>query len=191
MLMVYAHPCEGSFAAAVRDAALGGLAKAGHDIDLCDLYAEGFDPVMSCAEREGYHNPGFDRAAVQSHIDRLIRAEALVLVSPVWNFGYPAIMKGYLDRVFLPRVTFSIVDGRVVAGPVRFRRIAAIHTYGAPVLAALLAGDPPRRFARRVLRRLFTPERPVTYLAHYAMNVSTPATRARFLGRVERAMERL
>jgi putative NADPH-quinone reductase len=189
--MLYAHPVPGSFGAAVRDAAMAGLARAGHDVDLCDLYAEGFDPVLSRAEREGYHDPAFDRAAVAPHVERLMRAEALALVSPVWNFGYPAILKGYLDRVFLPGVTFAIEAGRVVPGAVRLRRVAAVHTYGAPWLAALLAGDPPRRYARRILRRLFRPERPVTYLAHYQMNVSTPATRGRFLSRVERAMERL
>ncbi len=189
--MLYAHPVEGSFGAAVRDAALAGFGRAGHEVDLCDLYAEGFDPVLSRAERVGYHDPAADRAAVQPHIDRLSRADALALIAPVWNFGYPAILKGYLDRVFLPGVTFAIEGGRVVPGPVRFRRVAAAHTYGASPLAALLAGDPPRRFARRILRRLFRPDRPVTYLAHYAMNVATPATRARFLARVERAMERL
>jgi NAD(P)H dehydrogenase (quinone) len=40
-------------------------------------------------------------------------AEALVLVYPVWNYGYPAILKGWFDRVFLPGVSFGLVDGKV------------------------------------------------------------------------------
>ena len=41
------------------------------------------------------------------------RAEALVLSFPVWNYGYPAILKGFFDRVFLPGVSFELVNGKV------------------------------------------------------------------------------
>jgi NAD(P)H dehydrogenase (quinone) len=46
-------------------------------------------------------------------VDRLLKAEALVLVYPVWNYGFPAILKGWIDRVFLPGVSFGLVDGKV------------------------------------------------------------------------------
>jgi putative NADPH-quinone reductase len=57
ILYLYAHPLPESFHAAIRDAAMRGLAEAGHWVDLCDLYAEGFDPVLGVAERRGYHDP--------------------------------------------------------------------------------------------------------------------------------------
>lgn len=190
-LVLYAHPVAESYAAALRDAALEGLTAGGHDPDLLDLHDEGFDPVMSAAERRGYHDPDFDRSAVRPWIDRLTAAQALVIVSPVWNFGHPAILKGFFDRVFLPRVTFALRDGRVVPGPVRLKRIAAAHTYGASRWGALWAGDPPRRYACRVLRRLLCPDAPTRYLALYQMNTATQTARERFLGRVRAEMTRL
>lgn len=191
VLVLYAHPVETSFAAALHAAALEALRAAGHEVDDCDLYAEGFDPVLSRAERLAYHTPDADRAAVAPWIARLEAAEALVVLSPVWNFGYPAILKGFFDRVFLPGVSFAIERGVVVPGPVRLRRVAAVHTYGGPRWAAFLAGDPPRRFARRILRRLFRPERAVRYLALYDMNRATPGARAAFLARVVAVMKAL
>jgi putative NADPH-quinone reductase len=190
-LVLFAHPVADSYAAALRDAALAGLRAGGHEPDLLDLYAEGFDPVMSAAERAGYHDPAFDRAALQPWIDRLTGAQALVIVSPVWNFGYPAILKGFFDRVFLPRVTFALQDGRVIPGAVRLQRIAAVHTYGASRWGALWAGDPPRRYACRVLRRLLCPDAPTRYLALHNMNTASDSTRAQFRARVRAEMSRL
>jgi NAD(P)H dehydrogenase (quinone) len=190
-LVLYAHPVPDSYAAALRDAALAGLAAGGWAPDLLDLYAEGFDPLMTEAERRGYHDPGFDRSHLAPWIDRLTAAQALVLVSPVWNFGHPAILKGFFDRIFLPRVTFTLRDGRVEPGAVRLRRLAAVHTYGATRLQALWAGDPPRRYATAVLRRLLRPDRRPRYCALYAMNTATPAARAAFLSRVRMEMSRL
>ena len=50
---------------------------------------------------------------MRAYVERLRRAEALVLSFPVWNYGYPAILKGFFDRVFLPGVSFELVDGKV------------------------------------------------------------------------------
>lgn len=182
VLLLYAHPVETSFVAAVHRRALDTLAGAGHKIDDCDLYAERFDPVLSRAERLAYHDVTADRAAVEAHVSRLRAAEALVLIFPVWNFGYPAILKGYFDRVFLPGVSFALDDGVVRPALTNVRRIVALATYGGTRLRAMLAGDPPRRCVTRVLRAVCCGA-PATYLAHYDMNRSTPATRAAFLDR--------
>ena len=63
-------------------------------VDDCDLYAERFDPILSEQERVRYHNIEVDREPVADYADRLLAAEALVLVYPVWNEGFPAILKG-------------------------------------------------------------------------------------------------
>ena len=55
---------------------------------------------------------------------RLQAAEALVLCFPVWNFGYPAILKGFFDRVFLPGVSFKMVDGKVRPNLWNIRKLA-------------------------------------------------------------------
>lgn len=190
VLVLYAHPVETSFAAALHRAALDALTRAGHAVDDCDLYAERFDPVLSREERLAYHDLAANRAPVEDHVRRLAAAEALVLVSPIWNFGHPAILKGYLDRVFLPGVSFRLEGGRARPA-LRLRRLAAIHTYGADRWRAFLAGDPPRRVVSRILATQLAPGGRSLYLALYDMNRATAERRAAFLRMVASRLHRL
>jgi NAD(P)H dehydrogenase (quinone) len=187
-LVLYAHPCDDSFAATLRDTVTGALAGRGWEVDLCDLYAEKFDPVMSAEERRGYHDLASNTLPVQAHIDRLRAAQALVFVHPVWNFGFPAILKGYTDRVFLPGITFRIDQGKVRPAMTHIRHLACVTTYGANRLRAFLAGDPPRRVVSRAFWHACQPDS-FRYLALYDMNRADAATRAGFLARVRKGME--
>ena len=189
VLVVHAHPVPSSFNGALHRASVAALRAAGHAVDDLDLYAEDFDPRLSEAERLAYHDVPGNRAPVSAHVERLLSAEALVLVHPVWNFGYPAILKGWFDRVFLPGVSFRIEDGRVRPALGNIRRLAAVTTYGGSRLRAVLVGDPPRRLVTRVLRGTcgFPP---TSYLALYDMNRASDADRAAFLSRVETTMAR-
>ncbi len=189
-LVLYAHPCDDSFAAALRDRVTGALAARGWEVDLCDLYAEGFDPVLSAAERRGYHDVATNTLPVQAHVDRLRAAQALIFVNPVWNFGFPAILKGYTDRVFLPGITFRLENGRVRPAMTHIRKLAAVTTYGASWWRATLAGDPPRRVIARAFRHACQPDT-FRYMALYDMNRADAARRAGYLARVQRAMETL
>ncbi|WP_157440975.1 NAD(P)H-dependent oxidoreductase, partial [Aestuariivita boseongensis] len=130
VLVVYAHPCEESFAFALLQTTLESLGQGGWEVDLVDLYADGFDPVLSAEERRGYHDTASNTAPVADYVARLQAADALVFVFPVWNFGYPAILKGFIDRVFLPGVSFVLQDGEVRANLRNIRKLAAVTTYG-------------------------------------------------------------
>jgi len=191
VLVLYCHPDSGSYVAALHAVTVEALTAAGHAVDDCDLYAEGFDPVLSRDERIGYHDLATNTAPVLSHVERLKRAEALVLVFPVWNFGFPALLKGYFDRVFLPGVSFGMVDGSTQGLLTHIRRIAVVTTYGATWTKATLLGNPPRKFCTRSLRAVTRFSASVTYLAHYDMNRSTPGTRAAFMTRVKQGLARL
>ena len=106
VLLLYAHPVETSFGAALHRLIVERLVAGGHEVDDCDLYAEEFDPRLSRAERLAYNE---DRSAAETmapYVRRLQAADALVLCFPVWNYGYPAILKGFFDRVFLPGFAF-------------------------------------------------------------------------------------
>jgi putative NADPH-quinone reductase len=190
VLVLHAHPDPESYNGALHRAVVAALRRAGHEVDDCDLYAEGFDPLLSLDERRAYHDVGPNRAPVESHVRRVENAEALVLVYPVWNFGLPAILKGFFDRVFLPGVSFRLENGRAEPNLSNIRKLAAVTSYGATRWRAMLVGDPPRRFVTRVLRLLAAPGARVTYLAHYDMNRCTPETRSAFLAKVERTMGR-
>jgi NAD(P)H dehydrogenase (quinone) len=192
VLLLFCHPVETSFHAALHRTAKAALERAGHMVDDLDLYGEGFDPVLSRAERIGYHENPHNRAAVQPYVDRLLAAEALVLCFPVWNFGPPAMLKGFLDRVLLPGVAFELgADGSLTPTLRHIRRLAAVTSYGRPRWVAWLMGDPPRKLIKRQLRHLIGPGARVRYLAHYAIDASTDTSRRRFLERVERTMAEL
>jgi NAD(P)H dehydrogenase (quinone) len=189
-LVVFAHPCEESFSAALHRTVLDRLTARGWEVDDCDLNAEGFNPVLSGAERRGYHETASNTAPVQAYVDRLLKAEALVLVFPVWNFGFPAILKGFFDRVFLPGVSFRLEDGLVKPNLTHIRKLAAVTTYGGTRTRAFLAGDPPRHVVKRAVWHVCRPDR-MRYLALYDMNRATDAQRAAFLTRVAGEMDRL
>lgn len=185
VLVVYAHPVETSFVAALHETVVASLRAAGHDVDDCDLYVEAFDPVLSRQNRIDYHDLARNRADVAGYVERLQAAEALVLVHPVWNFGFPAILKGYFDRVFLPGVSFEInAKGNLDFTLRHIRKLASVCTYGGSRWRAVLAGDPTRSFVTRVLRAHIAREGACQYLAHYDMNHTRPDRRAAFLARV-------
>jgi putative NADPH-quinone reductase len=190
VLVLHAHPVAESFNGALFREVCTRLAKGGHEVDACDLYAEGFDPVLTRAERLDYQDLARNTANVDAHVERLMKAEALVLSHPVWNFGMPAILKGYLDRVFLPGISFKIVEGRVKPNLQHIRKVAVVTTYGADPLRAFLAGDPPKRFAKRTLRYLVKPGAAFSYLALYDMNRVSEEKRRRFLSRAGELMDR-
>jgi putative NADPH-quinone reductase len=189
-LVVFAHPCAESLSAALKDVVTARLAARGWQVDLCDLYAEGFDPVLSAEERRCYHDTARNTAPVQAQVDRLRAAEALVLVYPTWNFGMPAILKGYIDRVFLPGVSFRLDKGLVAPGLTHIRKLAVVTSYGATPFRAWAAGNPPKRYVTRVLRYISRPDR-LRYLALYDMNRADEARRRAFIARVGHEMDRL
>jgi NAD(P)H dehydrogenase (quinone) len=191
VLVLYAHPNPESYGAALHAAVVEELARAGHDVDDCDLHAEEFQPVLTRQERVGYHDLERNAAPVADHVARLRRADALVIVTPVWNFGWPAILKGYFDRVFLPGVSFRLEAGKVAGALTNIRRLLVVTTYGGSRWRAFMVGDPPRKIATRVLRAVTGFKARIGYVAHYDMNRSTGATRAAFLAQVRAAVAKL
>lgn len=192
VLYVYCHPVPESFHGAIRAEALAGLERAGHEVDLLDLYAEGFDPVLGTEERRHYHDLSRNRQGLEAHIERLQRAEALVVQFPTWCFGAPAMLKGWLDRLIMPGVAFDLSDPANVRPMLgHIRSLAGIVTYGRQRWMAWYMGDPPRKLVTRYLRWFVAREVRVAYHALYHMNVADDARRRDFLRRVGLAMERL
>jgi putative NADPH-quinone reductase len=189
VLVLYAHPVETSYNAALHKTIVERLAAKGHAVDDCDLYAEDFDPRLTRAERLAYHDVSANIESVRSYVERLRRADALVLSFPVWNYGYPAILKGYFDRVFLPGVSFQLVEGKARPFLHNIRKVAAVTTYGGSRFRAMLMADPPRKLVKRLMRATVKPTAPISYLAHYSMNVSTDQTCEAFMRKVAARMD--
>jgi len=115
VLIVHAHEEPKSFNGALKDHAVDVLTKAGHSVEVCDLYAMNFDPVGGKRDFAELSNTKFfkygkeqaiatktgtfatDVAAEQT---KLLACDFLIFQFPLWWFGLPAILKGWVDRVF-------------------------------------------------------------------------------------------
>ena len=190
VLVIYAHPLGDSFDAALHRAVLAALRRGGHEVDDCDLYAEGFDPVLSAAERRAYNTPTPDLSGVAEHVARVRAAEGLVLCFPTWWYGMPAILKGYFDRVWAQGVAFRLADGggAILPGLTNIRKVWVVTTYGSPWwFIRLVLRDPVRAALLGGLARLCRRGVETRFLALYNIDAASRAKSAGFLARVERA----
>lgn len=187
-LVVYCHPDEESFCSSLRHAATSALEQAGHEVHLIDLYAEGFDPVLSERERATYNtDPETNAAALEDHVTAIDRCDALAFIYPTWFHGPPAMLKGWLERTWLPGRCFEIPSGKGKAAQSkmrRVRRLVVVTTSGAPRWWLWLIGDPGRKLFARGLRLLFAWNCRTNWLQMYSINNSTHDDRQRFLNRV-------
>jgi NAD(P)H dehydrogenase (quinone) len=188
VLVIYAHPLNESFNAALLKATLSGLQHAGHQTSLIDLNKDDFDPRLRAEERRNYHNHNFIPPDLTRYAELIRSHDAMVYVFPTWCFGVPAILKGFFDRVFRPGVAFHI-DGAVVTPLFKnIKKIGGVSTYGRSRLMAFGMGDPPRTQIVKYVKWFCVKGCKTKYLAHYHMNASTDASRAAFLAKVEREM---
>lgn len=193
-LVVYCHPDPGSFTAAVRDVVLGRLAAAGAEVRLADLYARGFQPVLTGPEWRGYLDCPANAEAVARDVADLRWCDTLIFVYPTWWYGLPAMLKGWLDRVLLPDVAFLMPDGAnrtIRPGLMHVRRLGAFTTCGASRWLTFLVGAPGRRTLMRGVGLLCHPRRRTAFAAHYLMDSSTANSRARHLAVVAARVDRL
>ena len=191
VLVVHAHPVETSFNRALNDKVVSALRANGHEVDPLNLYAEEFPAAMSREERLRYHDvPENQTPAIKPYVERLLAAEGIVFVYPVWNYGFPAILKGYFDRIFLPGVSFTLDDGKLLPNLTNIRKVAFVTTYGGDRWRTWLMGDPPRRVAKRWGWATFRTPSPPQYLALYDMNNNGERQLGAFLDRVGAEMSR-
>ena len=157
-----------------------------------DLYALGFAPAMTPAEREAYDTdqPLIDPLAAE-HARLVQRAQMLVFVYPTWWSGPPAILRGWLERVFVPGIAFRFdARGKVRPALTNVREIVGISTYGSPRRFVKLLNDGGRRMLTRALRLNCGWRTWTTWLPLYSLDTLTDAERAGFLERVEQSMSR-
>ena len=188
-LVVYCHPNPESFIAAVYDRAVTALREGGNDVRVRDLYAEGFDPAMSADERRAHGEPGAP-PGLEQHAEDLHWCEHLVLVYPTWWSAQPAVLKGWVDRVWVRGVAWEMPAGanRVRARLKNVRRLTAITTHGSTKRVNALEGEAGKRTVSRSLRALCHPMARTKWLAMYDVDRSDADARKKFLARVSRAL---
>lgn len=99
LLAIFAHPNAKSFNHALLDVLRGEADAKGHICTVCDLYADGFNPVLSKDDFESFNHDRTPRD-IQAMQDAIAAADVVAFIHPIWWFGMPAIMKGWIDRVF-------------------------------------------------------------------------------------------
>jgi NAD(P)H dehydrogenase (quinone) len=190
-LVVVCHPLEDSLCHALAHAAVESLAAAGHSVEVEDLYRPAFAPALSADERRCYYAAHYDAAAVEAQAARLLVAEALLLVFPTWWFGFPAVLKGWFDRVWAPGIAY---DHAVDLGAIRprlhgLRRTLAVTTLGSPWwVDRFLLRQPVKRVLRDAIIRTCAPSCRFEMLSLYRAEAVTAQRYRTFSRRIERAL---
>lgn len=99
LLTVFAHPFQTKYPSAVMDAFHAPLRDAGWSVDVLDLHAEGFDPRFTAEDHAHFWGGPIPSEIARAH-ERVNRADRLAFIFPVYWWGMPALMKGWIERVF-------------------------------------------------------------------------------------------
>ena len=183
-LIVYCHPSKESFNHAVLETVQRELNEAGAQSRLIDLYAEGFQPAMSREDLDEYEDTSINTARIAQHTESLAWCDSLIFIYPTWWFGQPAMLKGWLDRVLVPGVAFSMPtpeNPRITHNLQHVTRLGVFTTCGASRLVTRLVGAPGKRILLRGLRSCLNKRTHTVFAAHFQMDVSTPQSRQRHL----------
>jgi NAD(P)H dehydrogenase (quinone) len=196
VLVVYCHPNPKSYTHAVLDEVRAGLGAASAEVRVLDLHADGFDPVL--VVNEEHRRRDLDKVeATRAHRELVAWCDAMVLIYPVWWGGFPAMIKGWIDRVFVSGLTYSF-EGRpkeavFPAGLMRGKEAHFFYTLDSPWLVALVdpgwlsiyfttfwycGFGPIRRYYLSRLK-LTTPEERTRWLARVRAHAEALATRLR------------
>jgi putative NADPH-quinone reductase len=190
-LLVLAHPLSDSLCASLARRADEALRQAGHEVAWEDLYAQSFAAALIPDERRAYYAGEYDARAVAVQVARLKEAEALVLVFPTWWFGFPAILKGWFDRVWSPGVAYDHADD---LGSIRprlggLKRVFAVTTLGSPWWVDwLILRRPVRRVLKTALLGACAPRARLEMLSLYKAEKLPPGKMEAFSARMARRL---
>lgn len=189
-LLVIAHPSPVSFSHAMANEAATVLRQRGYVLAVHDLYAERFNPVQPTTELQNTHS---DDALVEQHCRELAAADLILVFHPNWWGQPPAILKGWIDRVFRLGTAYGYPPGvppeGVPAGLLRARAAFVFNTSNTPAEREReVFGDPLEALWTRcvfglcgvatVHRRMYGP-----------MSGSTPAQREGWLAEVRELIQ--
>ncbi|MCX5850632.1 MAG: NAD(P)H-dependent oxidoreductase [Deltaproteobacteria bacterium] len=168
ILVILAHPTSSSFNHAIAGAVCDALRGNGHNVIFHDLYAESFDPLL---RKDEIPEKGTLPELISQHCEEFCLAEGIVIVHPNWWGQPPAILKGWIDRVFRPGVAYRFVEGDsgegVPVGLLKARVVLILNTSNTPDMREhSVFGDPLDTLWKRCIfelcgvsnvhRRMFT-----------------------------------
>jgi NAD(P)H dehydrogenase (quinone) len=159
VLIIHAHPEQKSFCSGLKEVAVQYFTEQGDQVQVSDLYAMGFDPVGDQRDFKSQSNPDFFKYQLEqlnacksdsftedlkNEMDKLIWCDVLIFNFPLWWFGLPAILKGWVDRVFAMGLVYGDGKGVYENGTFKDKTAFITMTTGGPEAAytATSNGDP-------------------------------------------------
>jgi putative NADPH-quinone reductase len=192
--VVHCHPLTESFDHALFVAIVETLHTNGHEVVATDLYREGFQPAMTEAERRSYMGNDYDRSQVEGYAETLKNVDGLILCFPHWWFSMPAVLKGWVDRVWGPGVAFTYdpKDRHLQPALHNIRLFGVVTSYGSPWwIVHFFAGNAGYKVLMRGMKPLCAKDVQSFYLAKYGMDGATDGQRRAFLEKVRRRVSQL
>ena len=180
VLVIFGHPTTDSLCGALANAYIAAAEHAGHEVRRINLAELSFDPLL----RHGYAEPQELEPDLRGAQDQLKWAEHVVFVYPMWWGSMPALMKGFIDRTFLPGFAFkyhkrSPLWTRMLAG----RTAELLVTMDTPPLFNRLVNRSPgeKQMKRSVLQ--FTGMKPIRATSFGKVRGASNAKRARWVAK--------
>jgi putative NADPH-quinone reductase len=196
VLVISAHPSPDSFIGTLREEVLAEISQLGHDVRHHDLYAEEFNPVFSSYERLNHvadiHEKLRQLPDLKPHVEDIQWAQALVLVYPTWWSAQPAILKGWVDRVFMNEVAWILPEGAARLRPLltNIKKVVVVTTHGSTKFVNALEGEAGKRTAFRSIRLMFHKRTRCHWVALYALDHASARKRGQLIIRVRRRVRR-
>ncbi|MBM7867664.1 flavodoxin family protein [Heliobacterium gestii] len=130
-LILYAHPNPKSFNAAILDTTVSKLESKGHTVVVRDLYKMNFNPLLQGSDFELFQS-GKKPADVEQEHGYIGSADVITLIYPIWWTGMPAILKGYIERVFCYGFAYQYSEEGFPVGLLTGKKGFIINTQGTP-----------------------------------------------------------
>ncbi|KZD31760.1 NADPH dehydrogenase [Bacillus cereus] len=131
VLIIYAHPNPSSFNGAILEHVQKGLEETNHSVTLLDLYKEQFDPVLVFNE-EKKRRDLLNEEETKRYRELVQKADILLFIYPIWWWGMPAILKGFIDRIFVAGFAYKY-EGSLPKGLFKGKKAWVINTLDSPL----------------------------------------------------------
>lgn len=130
-LILYAHPNPNSFNHAILETTVKTLESKGQEVKVRDLYALDFNAILKGSDFEGFQS-GNTPQDIKKEQEYISKADVITFIYPVWWTGLPAILKGYVDRVFSYGFAYQYGEDGNVIGLLKGKKGLIINTHGTP-----------------------------------------------------------
>ncbi|MDX9805790.1 MAG: NAD(P)H-dependent oxidoreductase [bacterium] len=191
-LIIYAHPFEGSFCYAVKEKVIETLKKNGKEFNLIDLNKDKFDPVMTAEDLKLYSSGGTTDPNVDRYLEMLAETDSIFIIFPVWWGVMPAILKGFFDKVFLPKRAYIYKKSGMLE-PLfpQIKQAVIFNTLGGPkIYHNLMLFFPVKKVVADTTLKMIGVKK-VKIVQFDRMKKSTDELRAKWLDQVEKSVGKM